>query len=143
MQKNGKRRKVISSLPYWQLERSHSEFYHKIKSHNLLCLQLNISQFGRSWVRFPTASCLFRHENCIKIKYLCKWIFLPFLWQISTKIVDKKMCYVLINKKIIWVEQDSNPQPLPLCQIICLHPKFRFSAVDSACQLGGNPVKEL
>ena len=33
------------------------------------------------------------------------------------------------------MEQDSNPQPLRLFQMICLHPNCQISAVDSACQL--------
>ena len=38
------------------------------------------------------------------------------------------------NEKKIWMKQDLNPQPLPLCQIICFHPNFQISAVDSTCQ---------
>ena len=51
---------------YWQEERSHLELIWKFKSHNLLCLEFIISQFGRSWVRIPTATYLFRHENGFK-----------------------------------------------------------------------------
>ena len=55
---------------YWQEERSHLELIWKIKSPNLLCLQLIILRFGRSWVRIPTVTCLFRHDNGIKVLLL-------------------------------------------------------------------------
>ena len=33
------------------------------------------------------------------------------------------------------MDQDSNPQPLNLSELVCLHPKLQISAVDSSRQL--------
>ena len=54
------------------------------------------------------------------------------LHQPDSKIAE--VTNLLFLSKIKWIDQDSNPQPLHQVQMVCLHPKFQISAVDSACQ---------
>ena len=118
---------ILFQQSRWQVQSSRSKLNNKIKLHNILCLQLNFLQFGRSWAPILTLTWVY-----LSIKaQLHMFIDSPRNW--PNRWYDE--CVTWSSIKTNRIENDLNLQPLHLFSMVqYIHTKFQIPTVDSACQ---------